>query len=427
MKVTITEPTASKRILTIVGDEEDLKKIKTHALENLRGKVSAPGFRQGKAPLAVVEKQLGANTVASEVAEEAINHFYSETIIERKLRPLSRPNITVKKFVPYTSLEFTAELEIIPPVKLGDYKKLKVKRESEKVTDQDVERVIDNLRLRAATKTEVERPAQTDDEVWIDFDGKDAKGKPVAGASGKDYPLRLGSKTFIPGFEENLIGLKKGEQKSFTTTFPKDYGVAALAGAKVEFSVNVKKVNEVALPKVDDAFAKSVGPFGSVDQLKSDIRSELTAQKLREADDKAKDQLIQKLVEASGVPVPETLVSDQIEHLKQDFLNNLTYRGLTLEQYLEREKLSEEEWLKRDVRDRAERRVKTGLVLSAVAEAESLQVEEAELDASIAAAKQRYQDESAKAELDKPEARRDMASRVLTEKTLNKLMEYAAK
>lgn len=426
MKVTIKEASASQRVLTISGDETDLQKIKQHTLENLQAKVSAPGFRQGKAPLNVVEKQLGGSLI-TEVVEEAINHFYSETIIAQKLRPLNRPIINVKKFVPYTTLEFTAEIEIVPPVKLGDYKKLKVKRSIDKVTDEDIAKVIENLRLRAATKTEVVRIAAEGDEVWIDFEGKDSKGEVVAGASGKDYPLRLGSKTFIPGFEENLVGLKPGDHKIFDTTFPKDYGVASLQGQKVTFSTTVKKVSELKLPKVDDAFAKTVGPFSSVDQLKSDIRSELTSQKLREADDITKDELVQKLVEASEVLAPETLIKDQVEHLKQDFVNNLTYRGLTLKEYLERESLSEEQWLKREIEPRAERRVKVGLVLSAVADAEGLDVNDAELDTRLAAVRQQYQDEKAKAELDKPEARRDIASRLLTEKTLDKLMGYAVR
>lgn len=427
MNVTIKEVSTSKRLLTIVGDADDLKKIKEHVLESLQRKVSAPGFRAGKAPLSVVEKQVGPNALQTEVIEEAINHFYSETIIEQKLRTLDKPKIEVKKYVPDQTLEFTAEVETVPPVKLGDYKKLKVKRSADKVSDADIDKVIENLRLRSAKKTEVKRAAALGDEVWIDFDGQDGKGKPVAGASGKDYPLGLGSKTFIPGFEENLIGLKAGEDKTFTTTFPKDYGVAALAGSKVAFNVKLKKVNEVVLPEVDETFAKTVGPFSSVDQLRNDIRAELTGQKLREADDKAKDELVQKLVESSDVPVPEVLIKDQLEHLKQDFVNNLTYRGLTLKEYLERESLNEDQWLKKDVEPRAERRVKVGMVLSAVADAEGLQVEVAELDARIAAMRQQYQDEKARAELDKPEVQRDVASRLLTEKTLDKLMNYATK
>ena len=425
MKVTIKETTASGRVLTISGDAEDLGKIKRHVLDNMRAKFNAPGFRAGKAPDSVIEKQVGAQTMQTEVVEEAINHFYSETLAAQKIRALDRPKIEVKKYVPNQELVFTAVVEVVPPVKLGDYKTIKVKNEPEPVTDADINKVIENLRLRGATKTDVKRPAKEGDEVWIDFDGKDDKGKPVAGASGKDYPLRLGSKTFIQGFEENLIGVKLGESKEFTSTFPQDYGVKALAGSKVKFSAKVKQVKEVSLPEITDDFAKTIGPFADLKQLKSDIKNELMAQKLREADERAKDEIISKLVEKSDAPVPEILLTDQIEHIKTDFTANLTYRGLTLKEYLEREKLSEEQWIKRDVRPQAERRVKTGMVLSAVAEAEGLEVADAEVDARISAHKQQHTDAGAQAEHDKPEFRRDTASRILTEKTLNKLMEYA--
>jgi trigger factor len=360
-----------------------------------------------------------------EIVEEAINHFYSETLAARKMRPLDRPKIEVKKYVPNQELEFTAEVEVVPPVKLGNYKSIKVKNEPEVVTDADIDKVIANLRLRAATKTEVERPAKDGDEVWIDFEGKDNQGKAVAGASGKDYPLRLGSKTFIKGFEENLVGVKAGATKEFTTTFPKDYGVKALAGSKVNFSARVKQVKEVKLPEISDDFAKTVGQFAGMLQLRGDIRNELTAQKLREADDKAKDEIIGKLVAKSEVPAPQILIDDQVEHLKSDFSANLAYRGLTLKEYLEREKLTEEQWVKRDVLPQAERRVKTGMVLSAVAEAEGLEVTDSEVDAAVAAHKSQHQDAGPDAEHDKPEFRRDTASRILTNKTLDKLLQLA--
>lgn len=425
MKVTIKETSVSGRLITIVGDAEDLAKIKAHVLDNFRGKVTAPGFRAGKAPDKVVERQVGSEALQQEIVEEAINHFYSESLAAQNIRALDRPKVEIKKYVPGQELEFTAEVEVMPPVKLGDYKKLRVKNDPEPVKDEDIDKVIENLRLRAATKEDVDRPAKDGDEVWIDFDGKDAKGKAVAGASGKDYPLRLGSKTFIKGFEENLVGLKAGQSKTFTTTFPKDYAVKALAGSKVKFSAKLKQVKEVKLPEVTDEFAKTVGPFGSLLQLRGDVRNELTSQKLREADDKAKNELIGKLVEKSEVPVPELLLNDQIEHIKRDFTANLTYRGMTLKEYLIQEKLSEDAWTKRDVVPQAERRVKTGLILSAVAEAEGLAVEEDEIDAAIATHKAQHTDAGPDAEHDQPEFRRDTASRILTNKTLDTLLKYA--
>jgi len=426
VQVTIKEINDTTRLLTITGDEADLAKIKQHTLENLQPKVSAPGFREGKAPLKVVAKQLGEARVQSEVLEEAVNHFYSETIIERKLRPLDKPKIQLKKFVPYSSLEFTAEIEVIPPITLGDYKKIKVTREPAKVTDADIDQVIDNLRLKSAERTEVKRPAKDGDEVWIDFTGTQ-DGKDVAGASGQDYPLRLGSKTFIPGFEENLTGLKAGQDKTFEVKFPKDYGHQAMAGQKVTFKVKVKQVKEVVLAEADDKWAKTVGPFDKLESLKDDIKAQLTQQKMQESDNKMKDAIVEQLVQTSTVTVPPALAEDQINHLKEDFINNLTYRGLTLKEYLEQNSLSEDDWREQELKPAAERRVKIGLVLSEVAETENLSVGDEELNLRLQLLKNQYQDEQTKAQFDQPQQRRDIASRLLTEKTLNKLVEYTTR
>lgn len=426
MQVTIKETSKTKRQLTITGDEGDLSKIKRHTLENLQSKVSAPGFREGKAPLKVVEKQLGLERVQTEVLEEAINHMYSETVVDKKLRPLDKPQIKITKFVPYSLIEFTAELEIVPPVDLGDYKRIKVKRETPKVVEQDIDQVLDNLRLKAAEKKDVKRAAKQGDEVWIDFDGS-KDGKAVAGASGKDYPLRLGSNTFIPGFEDNLLGLKAGENKTFEVKFPKSYGHKPLAGQKVTFTATVKQVKEVALAEPNDAWAKTVGPFDSLQALRDDIKAQLIQQKMQEADNQLKDRIVEQLVAKSQVIVPEVLLSDQVEHMKEDFLNNLTYRGLTIKEYLEQTGKSEEDWRKAELEPAAERRVKIGLVLSEVAEAENLSVSDEELNLRIQLLKNQYQDEQAKAQFDQPDQRRDVASRLLTEKTLNKLVEYAVK
>ena len=427
MNISVKEQSTSKRLLTITGDEQDLAKIKKHALELLQRDLEAPGFRKGKAPLNVVEKQAGANRVQAEVLEEAVNHLYSEGMMKEGLRPLGQPQIELKKFTPYTEIEFTAEVEVVPPVKLGDYKKISHERENPKVTDKEIEDVIENLRLRAATKTEVTRAAKEGDELIVDFDGKDKDDKAVAGASGKDYPVRIGSKTFIPGFEENLQGLKAGEEKTFEVTFPKDYAHKPLANQKVTFTVKVKKVQAVELPEVNDEFAKKLAPVDDVKALKNDIRSQLMTQKLQEADNKLKDAIVEELAEKSDVPVPEMLLNDQMEHMKQDFLQNLSYRGITLQEYLEQQGMSEADWTEKELKPQAERRVKVGMVLSEVARAENLQVSDEELDLRINLLKGQHQNPQMQAEFDKPEQRRDIASRLLTEKTLNTLVDYATK
>ncbi|HEX9679724.1 MAG TPA: trigger factor [Candidatus Saccharimonadales bacterium] len=426
MKVEIKETSETGRLLHISGDEADLKKIKNHTLDNLKAKVKAPGFRPGKAPISVVEKQLTSEALQREVLEEAVNHLYSETVIDKQLRPLRNPKIELKKFVPFSVLEFTAEIEIIPPVGLGDYKKFRKQAQKAEVSSKEIDQVIENLRLRTAQKNEVKRSAKKDDEVWIDFDGKDAKGKAVAGASGKDYPLRLGSDTFIPGFEKNLIGLKVGQTKSFDVKFPVSYSHKPMAGKTVAFNVKVKTVKEVILPKADDNWAKQVGPVADLKSLRDDIKSQLLSQKLEQADNKLKDDLAKELVEKSQVIVPPALVEEQAKHIRQDFINNLVYRGLTLKEYLEQAGKTEADWAKDELNPQAERRVKIGLVLSAVADAEQLSVNDEEIDQRISLYKGQQQRPDAQVHYDTEDGRRDVASRILTEKTLNKLAEYAS-
>jgi trigger factor len=261
--------------------------------------------------------------------------------------------------------------------------------------------------------------------VTIDFKGVDAKTKePIQGADGSDFPLTIGSNTFIPGFEPELVGLKKGDEKTFVITFPEDYGVSSLQNRKVAFTVTAKGVQELVSPKLDDAFAAKVGPFKTVAELKDDIKKELTARKEQEADQKHADELLTKITEKATVSVPEVLVGEQLDRLERDQRQNLVYRGQTWQEYLDSEKLDDKKWREQN-RPAAELRVKAGLVLSAISEAEKLDVSGEEIDAYMMQLAARYPDQKMQDELKKPEARRDIASRMLTEKTIAKLTEYA--
>jgi trigger factor len=277
-----------------------------------------------------------------------------------------------------------------------------------------------------AERVEVKRAAKDGDEVVIDFSGSDEEGKPVNGAEGKDYPLVLGSKTFIPGFEEHVVGMKAGEDKEFEVTFPKDYGVAALQSKKITFNVNAKKVHELKEPKIDDEFAKKAGPFKNLADLKADIKKQLIAEREREAETQRENEIIQKLVEKSSVEVPETLVDEQLQRLEEEEKRNLVYRGQTWQEHLKEEGVTEEQHRERHRPD-AELRVKAGLVLSEVADKEQITVQPEELDIRLQMLKGQYNDAAMQAELDKPEAQQDIAARLLTEKTVAKLVDYASK
>ena len=428
MQVSTTYPTDTTIKLTITGDKETLDSVKAHVVKELSARVgSVPGFRKGKVPAALAEKQLDQNLLQSEFLEHAINELYGRAAEQERLRIAGQPSVSITKFVPYDTLELEVTVDVIGKVELADYKKIKLEKPKVNVTAKDVDEVIDNLRSRTGEKHEVDRAAKDGDEVVIDFAGVDAKTKePIAGTEGKEYPLPLGSKSFIPGFEEALIGVKAGEEKAFDVTFPKDYGVKALQNKKVTFTVKVHKVQENALPKLDDAFAATVGPFKTVAELKADIKKQVTAEREREADRTYENQLIEAIAKKTKVAIPKSAVDEQIQRMEQEEKQNLTYRGQTWEQHLELEGVTEEEHREKN-REQAELHVKAGIVLGEVAEREQLTVTPEEVDLQVNLLKGQYQDEKMQAELDKPENRRDILSRILTQKTVAKLVEYASK
>lgn len=427
MQISRKDESKTNITLTIVAEAEELTKLKNHTLEHFRTKLKLSGFRTGKAPLSVVEKNVDPQTLQTEFLDEAINSLYRRTIESQNIRPTGNPQVSIKKFVPFTVLEFDAAVEVVGPIKLGDYKKIKKTKGKVSVSAKDVERVLEDLAKRAAERKDVKRAAKKGDEVVLDFSGKDQKGQPIKGADGKDYPLVLGSNSFIPGFEDNLIGLNPDESKDFTLTFPKDYGVKALANKKVTFAVTIKKVNEILEAKLDDKFASKVGPFKTLQELKDDIKKQLLVEKQQQANRALENEIIQELVSKSDLELPESLVTEQIERLKNEVRQNLVYRGQTWQEMLDAEGLSEEEFTKKQLRPEAEQRVKTGLLLAEVSIAEKLEINPEELDVRMDALRAQYTDPTMQAELAKPEAKRDIASRMLTEKTVERLVSIATK
>ncbi len=426
MQVSTKNLSDTKVQLTLAADADVLHEIKQETLKTFARSMKVAGFREGKAPLNLVEKYADPARLQSEFLERAINRLYLDAIEDQNLRPVDQPQIKITKFVPFDTLELTAEVEAVGDIKLPDYKKIKLTPEKVTVAAKDVDEVITNLRTREAEKKDVTRAATKGDQATIDFTGVDTKTKePIQGADGKDYPLLLGSNTFIPGFEDNLLGVKTGEEKTFTITFPKDYGVKALQNRKVDFTVTVHKVQELVEPKLDDEFAAKVGPFKTVAELKDDIKKQLQAEKEYQASQKYADNLITKITEKATVAIPQVLIDEQIDRIERDQRQNLMYRGQTWQEFLDSEGLTDETFREKQT-DAAALRVKAGLVLSAIAEAEKITVTPEELEGQLTSLRAQYPDKQMQAELAKPEARRDVASRLMTEKTLAKLKEYAA-
>jgi trigger factor len=404
--------------LSVILGGDELTPIKEQVLGRFQADISLPGFRKGKAPLALVEKSLDQSRLQSAFLEEAINQSYPQAIGKEGLRPVDRPDITIKKFVPFTTLEYDAKVAVVTGIKIPDLSRTKVKKASVVITDKDIKDVLSSLRQRLAEKQPVERASKSGDQVWIDFKGIDSKGNPVNGADGKDYPLLLGSNTFIPGFEDNLIGVKANESKTFTVTFPSDYGVKALSGKQVTFEVKVHRVEELAEPKLDDDFAAKAGPFKSLKDLKEDIKRQLMHERQHQANLDYESALVREVTAKTKFVIPEVLVLDQVERLMQELKQNLAYRGQTLKEFLEGQAMSEEVYRHKVLAPQANERVRASLVLAEIAERQNLHVTPEELEIRIQLLKSQYTDAAMRAELDKPENRRDIAARMLSEKTV---------
>ena len=428
MKTSVKNISETKVQLTITVDAEDLAIAGQVAMTKLARDVKVPGFRKGKTPVAVAAKNVDPGLLQEETINNAISKSVAEAFIESQIQALDRPSVEVKKFVPGEVLEFTAETEILPKVKLGNYKKLKSKSGKIVVEQTEVDEIIERMRKGFAEKKEVKRAAKNGDETVIDFVGK-KDGVAFDGGTGNDYALTLGSNQFVPGFESGVVGHKIGETFDIELTFPADYGSSELKGAKVTFTTTIKAIKEVVLPKLTDELAVKAGPFKTVAEMTADIKRELTTQKEREASEKLKDALVTELVAASHVPVPEILVIDQAKSIEQDFANNLMYQGVSIEQYLENKGFeSKEKWLETEVKDVAVKRVKAGLALAELSKAEKIEATGDELEAHVATYRQQYaKNPEALKQFELPEVRRDIANRLITEKTVERLVELNKK
>lgn len=427
MKQTTKHVSETKVELTITVDAEELKNAELVALTKVAQDIKVPGFRKGKAPASVAAKHVDPNDLAQHTLENALSKSVADAFTESGLQALDRPEVDVKKFVPGSELEFVARAEILPKITLGDYKKLSAKAEKVSVTKKDIDEILDRIKKGYAEKKPADRKAKKGDEVNIDFVGK-KDDVAFDGGTAESYDIVLGSDSFIPGFEDGIVGHKAGDEFDLDLAFPDHYHVEDLKGAKVVFSVKLNEVKEVVEPELTDELAAKAGPFKTVKELEDDIKTEITRQKQQEADDKLKDALVSELVEKSEVPVPEILAQDQMRSIEQDMVQNLMQRGLTLDMYLaEKDFKDKDAWLASEVKDAAENRVKAGLVLADLSKVLKVEATQEELLERMNLLGQQYPSEDLRKQLKSPEAQRDIANRLLTDKTIDKLVELNTK
>jgi trigger factor len=423
MKSTTTNISNTRVSLLISVDKDELNAAKQVALKKLVKDLKVAGFRKGRVPIEVAVKHIDAATLDAETLNNAISKSVSDAFLGGDIHVLERPAVDVKKYVPGQELEYTAEADVLPEVTLGDYKKLTAKMDVAKVTTADVAEVLDRIQKSMGAQEEIAEKSAMGDEVVIDFVGT-KQGEVFEGGTASDYSLELGSGSFIPGFEEALVGMKAGAQKDIALTFPSDYHAESLAGQKVVFAVTLKKVLRTTLPELNDEFAAKVGPFTSIADLKKDIKAEITAQKKREANDTLKDALVKQLVSKSKVDVPNVLREDQVRSLEQDLIQNLSYKGMTLEQYYEQNgHANREAWAKAEALEMAESRIKAGMVLAKLSKVLGIEATADELAEHVTRYKEQYaNDPDMVKRFDAPEVQREVANRLITEKTVDQLV-----
>lgn len=427
MKTSVKYLSDTKVAVNVTLGVSELKDAELAALNELGKDIKVPGFRKGKVPVSVVSKNVNPNMLAQKTLESALSKAVADAFISEKLQALDRPEVEVKKFVPGSELEFTAESEVMPKIKIGDYKNLKSTAKKVSVTKKDISEITDRLKKGFASKKTVQRPAKLTDEVNIDFEGK-KDGIAFDGGKGEKYDLVLGSNSFIPGFEDGIIGKKTGETFDLKLTFPEDYHADNLKGAEVVFTTTINEIKEVVEPELNDELAAKAGPFKTVEELEDDIKREITKQKETEATEKLKDDLVAELVEKSTVPVPDVLLKDQMKLIEQDTNRNLMYRGMSIDDYIKSLKYKDKnDWLENEVRPIAEKRVKAGLLLAELSKAEKIEATENELLEKINQLGKQYPSEDMRKHLKTPEVQRDVANRILTEKTVDRLVSLNSK
>lgn len=427
MKTSVKYLSDTKVAVNVTLGVSELKDAELAALNELGKDIKVPGFRKGKVPVSVVSKNVNPNVLAQKTLESALSKAVADAFISEKLQALDRPEVEVKKFVPGSELEFTAESEVMPKIKIGDYKNLKSTAKKVSVTKKDISEITDRLKKGFASKKTVQRPAKLTDEVNIDFEGK-KDGIAFDGGKGEKYDLVLGSNSFIPGFEDGIIGKKTGETFDLKLTFPEDYHADNLKGAEVVFTTTINEIKEVVEPELNDELAAKAGPFKTVEELEDDIKREITKQKETEATEKLKDDLVAELVEKSTVPVPDVLLKDQMKLIEQDTNRNLMYRGMSIDDYIKSLKYKDKnDWLENEVRPIAEKRVKAGLLLAELSKVEKIEATENELLEKINQLGKQYPSEDMRKHLKTPEVQRDVVNRILTEKTVDRLVSLNSK
>ena len=384
MKVTAENGENQQVTLTIEVEAAEVSKAVERAAKRLANRVNIPGFRKGKAPRKIVERNVGMDALLQEAFDLIAPKAFSDALDDQKIDPVTRPNIDIVTLEDGKNLVFKATVTPRPEVKLGDYKGLKVEKAAAEVSDEDVEKQLKNFQDRQGKMVEAPEGAAVEngDFTTLDFEGF-VNGEAFEGGKGQDYPLQIGSGSFIPGFEEQLVGAKVGEEKEVNVKFPEEYHSAELAGKDAMFKCTVRSIKHKELPEIDDELAKKVSTFQTLDELKADIRKNLLENAEKKAENDQKTAVIEQATENITVDIPAVMIDNRVTSMIQEMAMRLEQQGMKLEQYLQYAGTDIAK-IREDYRETAEKNVKTDLMLEEVAKAEDIKVEAKDLDAEVA-------------------------------------------
>lgn len=411
--------------LTIEVPASEFEKALQSAYNKQKKSISVPGFRKGKVPRQMVEKMYGAEIFYEDAANELIPTAYEEELKNCDLEIVSRPTVDVVQIKKGENFIFTAEVAVKPEVTLGEYKGMEVDKTSTRVTQKEVDAKIQEEAEKNARTVAVEgRPVQDGDEVILDFEGF-VDGVAFEGGKGENYPLTIGSGSFIPGFEKQLVGAEPENEVEVKVTFPKEYHAEELKGKDAVFKCTVHEIKEKQIPEIDDEFAAEVSEFDTLDEYKADIKAKIKEQKENEGKQKKEDQAVEKAVANATMEIPEAMIDEQVRQMVNEFAQNMQYQGINFEQYCQITGMTLEK-IQEEMRPQAVKRIETRLVLEAVAKTENIEVTEERLDEEIKKMAESYNMEADKLkELMGEEEKKQMKEDITVQDAVTFLVENA--
>ena len=411
--------------LTIEVPASEFEKALQSAYNKQKKSISVPGFRKGKVPRQMVEKMYGPEIFYEDAANELIPTAYEEELKNCDLEIVSRPTVDIVQIKKGENFIFTAEVAVKPEVTLGEYKGMEVDKTSTRVTQKEVEaKIKEEAEKNARTVTVEGRPVQDGDEVILDFEGF-VDGEAFEGGKGENYPLTIGSGSFIPGFEEQLVGAEAEKEVEVKVTFPEEYHAEELKGKDAVFKCTIHEIKEKQIPEIDDEFAAEVSEFDTLDEYKADVKAKIKEQKENEGKQKKEDQAVEKAVANATMEIPEAMIDEQVRQMVNEFAQNMQYQGISFEQYCQITGMTLEK-IQEETRPQAVKRIETRLVLEAIAKAENIEVTEERLDEEIKKMAESYKMEADKLkELMGEEEKKQMMEDIAVQDAVTFLVENA--